>query len=251
MFQRLKNFFRKLFHKKHPPVIEELPPGKIDLQADTDKEPLKEVVPKTWEEKHALRKSRRARKKAEAQKWEAEKWAPQKTDKHGIPLLAENDDLSELFIGKKVEPEPQANSSEKPQPEPEENFAEMLEKDMGKSNFHSLLQEKRNSAFQERRLPTSELIKAYPKPQDEIDLHGCTAREAELRAEYFIQSAHWKGARTLRIIVGKGLHSEGKAVLPDIIEKKLSHMKKDEIVLTFKWENHGKLKSGAMIVYLT
>jgi len=54
----------------------------------------------------------------------------------------------------------------------------------------------------------------------------------------------------LRIIVGKGIHSLSKAVLPDVVEKKIVELKKEDIVMTFLWEKHRKLKSGAIIVYL-
>ncbi|OQX20720.1 MAG: hypothetical protein BWK80_35435, partial [Desulfobacteraceae bacterium IS3] len=56
--------------------------------------------------------------------------------------------------------------------------------------------------------------------------------------------------RTVRIIVGKGLHSEGKAVLRDVVEEKLVSLKREGMILSFKWEKTNKLKSGAIIVYL-
>ncbi len=83
-----------------------------------------------------------------------------------------------------------------------------------------------------------------------MDLHGCTSVDVGARVENRIVSLRREGVRTLRIIVGKGLHSPGRAVLPDLVEKKLAELKRKGSVLTFHWEKRGKLKSGALIVYL-
>ena len=50
--------------------------------------------------------------------------------------------------------------------------------------------------------------------------------------------------------MGKGLHSEDRAVLPDVIEDLLTDMKREDIVLSYRWEKRVKRKSGAVIVYL-
>ncbi len=55
---------------------------------------------------------------------------------------------------------------------------------------------------------------------------------------------------TLRIIVGKGIHSEDGPVLPHVVEDLLKEMKKENIVLAYKWEGAKKLKFGAVLVYL-
>jgi DNA-nicking Smr family endonuclease len=84
----------------------------------------------------------------------------------------------------------------------------------------------------------------------ELDLHGATAPDAEKRTESFIENARREKIRTVRIIVGKGLHSEGKAKLPDVVEKKIIRLKRKNWLLGFEWEKKDKRKSGAMIVYL-
>jgi len=65
-----------------------------------------------------------------------------------------------------------------------------------------------------------------------------------------IKSARQRGLQTLRVITGKGLHSYGKAVLPEVVEEKVVELKKQNLILTFRWEKGSKRKSGALIVYL-
>ncbi|MEN8257722.1 MAG: Smr/MutS family protein [Thermodesulfobacteriota bacterium] len=99
---------------------------------------------------------------------------------------------------------------------------------------------------QQRSTPQS-----YPPPQETLDLHGCTAQEAEDKTRHFIEDARHRGIRTLRVITGKGLHSPGGlAVLPDIIEQKLTLLKKEGGIVAFSWERKVKSKSGALHVYL-
>ena len=51
--------------------------------------------------------------------------------------------------------------------------------------------------------------------------------------------------------MGKGLHSQGGAVLPDVIEDLAVALKRQKVVLTYRWEKRIKRKSGSLIVYLT
>jgi DNA-nicking Smr family endonuclease len=94
-------------------------------------------------------------------------------------------------------------------------------------------------------------LRRYPEPQAQLDLHGATAPKARQRAESFIRTSVADGLFTLRLIVGKGLHSPEGAVLPDVIEDLLLALKRESLVLTFRWEKGLKRKSGAVIVYLT
>ncbi|MBC8317751.1 MAG: Smr/MutS family protein [Desulfobulbaceae bacterium] len=89
-----------------------------------------------------------------------------------------------------------------------------------------------------------------PAPQKEIDLHGFTGPEAEIRVESFIQSALHERLIMLRIITGKGLHSPGAPVLPDIVEQKLSDLKEKKRIKDFHWEKKQKSVSGALLVFL-
>ncbi len=162
-----------------------------------------------------------------------------RTSKTGVPLLTHNDDLTEIFTG------------EKSKRTPEKSFTEMMESSLSEQTIRTALREKNDTLLPEKALTINEKIKDYPDPEDQIDLHGCSADEAAVRTESFIQAARRKGARTVRIIAGKGLHSEEKAVLPHVVEDKIVDLKKNKLVLTFKWEKKSKLKSGAVIVYLS
>jgi len=55
------------------------------------------------------------------------------------------------------------------------------------------------------------------KPDDTIDIHGATGEKARLLLEQFFSNAKDNGYEKLRIIHGKGNHSEGEAVLGKIV----------------------------------
>ena len=84
----------------------------------------------------------------------------------------------------------------------------------------------------------------------EIDLHGYSALQAEMRVKSFIHLALKQKALAVRIITGKGLHSEGQPVLPDAVEDILGILKKENLVKSWRWEKGQKKKSGALIVQL-
>lgn len=88
---------------------------------------------------------------------------------------------------------------------------------------------------------------AFPKPQSTLDLHGFTAGEAQKSAESFLSHAFHQHLRTLRLIVGKGLHSkQQQSVLPGLIEGWLVSLRRQHKILGYKWEKGG----GAVLVYL-
>jgi len=173
--------------------------------------------------------------------------------KNKIPLLKDDDDLFELFTGKKSEEFSKKIVSEPEtfQQEPQENFAELFEQSLSEiDNFHTIVKEKEASLSARKPLTIKDMLKKYPSPEVDIDLHGYTAKEAQKKVETFIINARYCAIKTVRVIVGKGIHSQGKAVLPDVIEKKIVELKQRNVVLTFQWEKQRKLKSGAMIVYV-
>ena len=94
-----------------------------------------------------------------------------------------------------------------------------------------------------------EILKDYPKiPQETLDLHGKTATEAEREIRLFILRAKRESKRMIRIITGKGLHSEGgQSVLKGVVENKVVELKDEGLVLDRKWEKGG---GGALLVYL-
>ena len=123
-----------------------------------------------------------------------------------------------------------------------ENFATMLEE--------SFKIKKERSLKKPTPLPLKKRLKRYPGVERELDLHGYNALGAQLKLRSFILSCKHQGFFTLRIIVGKGIHSENGAVLPDVVEDELKEMKKQNLVIFYKWDRRTKAKSGAMIVYL-
>jgi len=133
---------------------------------------------------------------------------------------------------------------------PEKCFEELLEESLTSKSSQALIKEKIITSSKNTSLSKRNKLGKYPEPQDEIDLHGFKGDEAELKTDFFIRDSKAKGLVTIRIIVGKGTHSEGRAVLPDIVEGKIIDLKREGQIQTFKWEKSKKLKSGAVIIYL-
>lgn len=58
-----------------------------------------------------------------------------------------------------------------------------------------------------------------PVVDAELDLHGCYTNEARDEVRSFLKEAKQNKWSRIRIIVGKGLHSEdGVAILPDTVK---------------------------------
>jgi len=124
----------------------------------------------------------------------------------------------------------------------DESLAGVSDKDVMKQKFNTLSVKKEKTLKQK--------IKHYPDAQNELDLHGYNANEAVQKTNRFILNSYHKGLKTIRIIVGKGLHSKEGPVLPDIIEKKLPEFIKKNLVLTYEWDKKIKKKSGSILIYL-
>ncbi len=71
--------------------------------------------------------------------------------------------------------------------------------------------------YHRRRLLRSRLRDS--EPDDIIDIHGFTAEEAQMSLEIFFLKARSSDFKKLRIIHGKGNHSNGEAVLKSIVRK--------------------------------
>lgn len=99
-------------------------------------------------------------------------------------------------------------------------------------------------------MPLRKRLKRYPPVEAELDLHGYNTIGAQMRTRSFITSCKHQGFFTIRIIVGKGLHSETGPVLPDVVEDEVKEMKKQDQVLSYAWDRKKKARSGALIVYL-
>ena len=211
------NFFRRRSPAENKGEAAGLAPG--------DKGRPPEVAPENPEpEKPAgpAREGRPAKKRFK-------KSRPPALNRHGLPVLSGRDDLFRLFTGQEAE---QAGR---------EDFAAAA----GGIDPAEVL-----AARRDRAPARSGPGKPYPEPAAEIDLHRLTSREAVLKTESFVLAARQKGLAAVRIITGKGLHSQGRAVLPDAVEGKIVELKKNRVVRTFVWEKKGKLKSGALLVYL-
>ncbi len=187
-------------------------------------------------------------------------------NKHGIPLFREEDDFARYFrdehSGEMYRQSPE-RSTRFPQHsknssvyssvnanDADNDFQKMLHQSLGERGMEDMLKKKFEGQAQVPPKPLRKKIAEYPPPQEVMDLHGCTAEQAEEKTEAFIRSARHKGMRTLLIIVGKGLHSEGKAVLPDVVENRLVLLKQKNWVLSYEWEKKIQRRSGAVIVYL-
>lgn len=131
---------------------------------------------------------------------------------------------------------------------------EPLLEDISPEAFEQLLEDafkaRKPSRHEPKPMPLKRRLKRYPGPEKNLDLHGFTAIGAEIKARAFITTAKKQGYFTLRIIVGKGRHSEDGPVLPNVIEDLLKTLKTENIVLNYQWEGPKKSKSGAIIVHL-
>ncbi|MCP3875295.1 MAG: Smr/MutS family protein [Desulfobacteraceae bacterium] len=126
--------------------------------------------------------------------------------------------------------------------EGEEDFVELLEE--------SFKKKKLKPTQKPSPMPVKKRLKRYPPVEVELDLHGYNAIGAQVKARSFIQSCKHQGYFTLRIIVGKGLHSDLGPVLPDVVEDVLKELKKQKLIIFYEWDRKKKSKSGAVIVYL-
>jgi DNA-nicking Smr family endonuclease len=85
------------------------------------------------------------------------------------------------------------------------------------------------------------------KPDDILDIHGLTRDNAWLSLEQFFQNAKSNNYEKLRIIHGKGNHSQGEAVLKKIVR---SFIEQCSFAGESGIENSANGKSGATWVLL-
>ncbi len=176
-------------------------------------------------------------------------------NKHGFRIFNDNTDLYELFGHESahesvISPLKACKPENRKNIHAEDDFGNLLEKTLKDKSTKELLNEKQGGIIEKKHISKNEILKYYPLPQEELDLHGYTGAQAAKKTENFLQKARYKGKRTVIIIVGKGTHSPSKAVLPDVVEAKLVELKRKNQVFAFKWEKGSKKKSGAIIVYL-
>jgi DNA-nicking Smr family endonuclease len=188
-----------------------------------------------------------------------------KKNKNKIRILDSNQDLNNLFSDKPKKYIVDKNKTDKtenqfsphksasdPEPEPEisdKEFAELMDISLKGKSMDRMMQEKKERGAPQK-VPLSKRLKRYPPPESRLDLHGFTSAGATAKTDSFIRTAYQNGLFTLKIIVGKGIHSDFGAVLPGVIEDLLVKLKNNSIVLHFAWKKKKKGKSGAIIVYL-
>ncbi len=84
--------------------------------------------------------------------------------------------------------------------------------------------------------------------QDELDLHGATASQAEALLRHFLRDAQRNGTACVRIVHGKGLGSEAEIpVLKNVVDRVLRHRSD---VLAFHSAPLAQGGTGAVVVLL-
>lgn len=199
---------------------------------------IRETTRRRQAEKHARRQAQRA---ARPRPVAGNEKAKVPRTRAGVRILTREDDIRRAFLGES-EAQPVAA-------EPEPDFADLLDAAMAKTDISAVLAEKDRGAVRDRDRPVPARKAEYPPPQDEMDLHGATALEAAERVVAFIQLAKARRLRTVRIIVGKGKHSEAGPVLPRVAKEEIARLKREKQVFAFDWER-GRRESGAIVVYL-
>ena len=186
-----------------------------------------------------------------------------KRNKNKIRILDSNQDLNDLFSDKpddtsdkpiKQTENPISSPASNLEVEPDheisdKEFAELLDISLKGKSMDKMMQEKKERGAPQK-VPLNKRLKRYPPPESRLDLHGFTSDGATIKADSYIRTAFRNGIFTLKIVVGKGTHSEFGAVLPGIVQDLLLKLKNESIVLHFVWEKKKKLRSGAIIVYL-
>lgn len=183
----------------------------------------------------SLRWPMRRKKLSSRQSKPAAKRRNEKTGRQSIRRLTASDELGVLF------------SSDPENPTPD-SFAEALASGIPATTLAEILTEKEDLPTPAQSLQGA--IRNSPPPQDRLDLHGCTAAEAEIKTDNFLARSRRNHLKTVLLITGKGLHSPEGSVLKDVIESRLKIMKNDGSILTYLWEKKDREKSGALLVYL-
>lgn len=178
-----------------------------------------------------MRKTNRSPRQAEP----AVRGSKKKAGKEPLRKLTASDDLGVLFSRDQEDTLP-------------DSFAEALASGIPAAALAEILTEKEELPTPAQSLQAA--IRNSPPPQERIDLHGCTAAEAETKTKNFLARAFRNRLKTVLIITGKGLHSPEGPVLKEIIEARLKMMKGEGAILAFLWEKKEREKSGALLVYL-
>ena len=174
--------------------------------------------------------------------------APQ-TNRHGIPIFDKEADLSVYFS----EPEADFPARHSPSPPPTDapdEFERLMESALEGLDETEMISRKQDELPPDRRPSLGRRLRDYPPPQAELDLHGFTSAQAAEKTETFLRLSRQRGRRTVLIITGRGIHSDGRPVLPDVVESRIADLRRRNWILASQWERGDKRRSGALIVYL-
>lgn len=125
-----------------------------------------------------------------------------------------------------------------------------------KSDFSKLLEEYSDIDFEIHKREKSSTLENQKdlfrppqiRPDKTIDLHGMTKEEALRVVDITVRDMKARGILKLRIITGKGKHSEVAPVIPDAINDLLLQLKKSGIISRIDWENKTVKNSGIVDV---
>jgi DNA-nicking Smr family endonuclease len=121
-----------------------------------------------------------------------------------------------------------------------------------KSEFEKLLEEYSDIDFaihkREKSASAQEQADMFQMPtghpDHELDLHGMTKEEAIRKVEMLVKEMRMRRITKLRIITGKGKHSENQPVIPDAVNDLLLSLKRNSFIRHIKWENRTVRNSG-------
>ncbi len=155
-----------------------------------------------------------------------------------------------------VESTPEIQPEEKRIPKKRRLKAEKpLEVEKPKSEFEMMLEESYKSMESDlRRFKVVESAQdsrsRFRKPSARIDLHGLKSDEAIRRVRTFILTSRADQRKSIRIITGKGKHSEGESVLKNVVADELIKLKRRGVVKSHRWEKGSKKRSGSVLIHL-
>lgn len=89
--------------------------------------------------------------------------------------------------------------------------------------------------MRKRKTPPGEKVsrEAWGRVHPILDLHGLTGDAASRRAEQWLRARQAEGVRTVVVVTGRGLHSQGIPVLRNEVEHLLARLKGTLVV---RWE---------------
>jgi DNA-nicking Smr family endonuclease len=121
-----------------------------------------------------------------------------------------------------------------------------------KDDFSKLLEEYSEIDFEIHKREKSSTVeeqKRFFKPVDirpdhTLDLHGMLKDDALRKVEITVKDMKARGYVKLRIITGKGKHSENQPVIPDAVDELLIKLKREGVIRMISWENRTVKGSG-------